>query len=171
MNVLVTGARNVGKTTVVRAVVRRVRDRDYDPVGFYTEGGPETLTLVSARTGARTVFATQSPEFDSDLTVGRYTVDPAAIDRGLTAAAGDGDVLVVDEIGTLERRGEGFYPVLAGLEPDRYAGVLLSVRDGLVPFVADAFPPESSVERFEVTESNRDALPDELVELLLEDTP
>lgn len=168
MIVLVTGERNAGKTTVVQNVVTRVRNRGLEPVGFYTGGGPETLELVSVRTGERTVFATQSGSLEGGLTVGRYTVDPAAVEWGLTVAARDGDVLVVDEIGTLERNGAGFYPILEGLDPTAYTGVLCAVRDGVVPFVVDAFPSDSTVETLEVTESNRSELPTEIVELLLE---
>ncbi|MFT4891874.1 MAG: nucleoside-triphosphatase THEP1 [Halobacteriales archaeon] len=167
MNVLLTGERNVGKTTVVERVVARLHERNLDPVGFYTAGGPDTLELVDARTGERTVFASRSAEFEDGVSVGRYVVDPAAIDRGLALAARDGDVLVADEIGRLERRGEGFAPILSALQPNRYRGVLLSVRQGVVPDVADAFAADASVERIEVTESNRDDLPDRIVELLL----
>ncbi|HKL30405.1 MAG TPA: nucleoside-triphosphatase [Natrialbaceae archaeon] len=167
MNVLLTGERNVGKTTAVERVVAQLRDRGLDPVGFYTAGGPETLELVDVRTGERTVFASQSAEFDDSISVGRYAVDPAAIDRGLALATQEGDVLVVDEIGRLERRGEGFAPLLDDLDPTRYRGILLSVRKGVVPCVADHFPADADVERIEVTESNRDALPARIVELLV----
>lgn len=167
MNVLLTGERNVGKTTVVERVVARLRERNVDPVGFYTAGGPETLELVDVRTGERTVFASRSGGFAGDVSVGRYAVDPQAIDRGLALAAAGGDVLVVDEVGRLERRGEGFAPILASLRPDRYRGVLLSIRKGVVPFVADAFPAAAPAERVEVTESNRDGLPERIVELLI----
>jgi len=170
MNVLLTGDRNVGKTTAVERVIAALHDRGLDPVGFYTAGGPETLELVDARTGERTVFASQSAEFDGEVSVGRYGVDPAAIDRGLTLAAGEGDVLVIDEIGTLERHGEGFAPLLDDLDPTRYRGILLSVRKGVVPYVIDHFPADAALERVEITEGNRDALPGRIVELLVGDS-
>lgn len=167
MIVLLTGERNVGKTTVVERIVAELHERDLDPVGFYTAGGPETLELVDAGTGERTVFASQSDAFEDAVSVGRYAVDPAAIDRGLALASREGDVLVVDELGILERRGEGFAPLLDGLDPARYRGILLSVRTGVVPFVADSFPPDAALERIEVTEANRDALPSRIVASLV----
>lgn len=169
VTVLLTGERNVGKTTVVRRVVERLRARDLDPAGFYTVGGPETLELVDARTGERTVFASQSTDFDGGVSVGRYAVDPAAIERGLALATREGDALVIDEIGKLERRGGGFAPLLDDLDPTRYRGILLSVRTGVVPFVADHLPADAEIERVEVTESNRDALPGRIVALLVGD--
>jgi nucleoside-triphosphatase THEP1 len=172
--VVLTGDRNVGKTTLVRRVVAALVDRGLDPVGFYTVGESGTLELVDAGTGDRTVFATladdseASVDVEDAVSVGRYAVDPAAIERGLRLADRDGDVLVVDEIGNLERRGDGFAPVLADLRPDRYRGVLLSVRNGVVPFVVDALPTDAAIERIEVTRSNRDDLPGLIVELLVE---
>ncbi|QSG09663.1 nucleoside-triphosphatase [Halapricum desulfuricans] len=166
MHVLLTGDRNAGKTTVVEATVSRLRQRGVTPVGFYTAGGPERLELVAAGTDERIPFATQADDADG-IEVGRYTIDPAAIKRGLNLARQDGDVLVADEIGRLEQRGGGFAPLLDDLRPDRFRGVLVSVRTGLTGFVADAFPDEQSPEIIEVTPSNRSALPDRVVAQLL----
>ncbi|MEF8757676.1 MAG: nucleoside-triphosphatase [Halobacteriales archaeon] len=167
MNAIVTGGRDAGKTTTVRRVAGLLEERGLDPVGFYTAGGPETLELVSVRTGDRTVFASRSAELDGPR-VGRYAVDRGAIERGLAWADEPGDVLLADEIGKLERRGEGFAPLLETLRPDRYRGVLLSVRQGLAPFAAEAFPPDARPERFEVTPSNREDLPARIADLLVE---
>ncbi|MFW5903636.1 MAG: hypothetical protein ACOCS7_02745, partial [Halolamina sp.] len=69
----------------------------------------------------------------------------------------------------LERRGEGFAPLLDDLDLTRYRGVLLSIRKGVVPFVADHFPRGADLERLEVTGANRDALPTRIVALLVGD--
>jgi nucleoside-triphosphatase THEP1 len=169
VNVILTGKRNVGKTTVVERVVRRLEDRDLDPVGFYTAGGPETLELVGVQSGDRTHFASQSEEFEDSISVGRYAVDPEAIKRGRALARQEGDVLVVDEIGKLERRGEGFAPFLRELDTAQYDGVLLSVRQGVVPYVREQFSPVPQIERIVVTESNRDDLPARIASLLTQD--
>lgn len=166
MHVILTGDRNAGKTTAVEATVSRLRQRSVTPVGFYTAGGPEQLELVAVETGDRILFATQADDVEG-IKVGRYTIDPAAIERGLELADRDGDVLVADEIGRLEQRGGGFAPLLEDLRADRYRGVLLSVRKGLTEFVADAFPDDQRVEVIEVTPSNRTMLPDRLVDRLL----
>lgn len=170
MHVILTGDRNAGKTTVVETTVSLLRQRGVTPVGFYTAGGPDQLELVAAETGERVHFATQADDVGG-IEVGRYTIDPAAIERGLALADRDGDVLVADEIGRLERRGGGFAPLFEDLRADRYRGVLLSVRNGLTEFVADAFPDEQHVEVIEVKPSNRSKLPDRVVERLLGTTP
>lgn len=120
-------------------------------------------------TGERTVFASQSADFDGEVSVGRYAVDPAAIERGLALATREGDALVIDEIGKLERRGEGFAPLLESLDPARYRGILLSVRKGVVPFVADHFPADADLERVSVTESSRNALVERIATALIGD--
>ncbi|MEF8814377.1 MAG: nucleoside-triphosphatase [Halovenus sp.] len=166
MHVLLTGDRNAGKTTVVETVVSRLQARGLDVAGFYTVGG-ETLELVAARTGERTVFASESETFDEGPTVGRYGIDPGAVERGIALARQDGDVLVLDEIGRLEQRGEGFAPILSELQADRYRGVLVSVRQGVEEFVAKAFSDGSQPVHLEVTESNRDDLPEVVLDRLL----
>lgn len=158
MHVLVTGNRNAGKTTLVRTVVSALHDRGLTTAGFYETGGPETLDLVASETGERRVFASQSGAFDGPE-VGRYTVDPATVEWGLQLAKRPADLLVVDEIGRLEARGEGFTPLLSNHRPSRYQGVLFSVRREVADFVADAFPSEAAVERVEVTPENRQSLP------------
>ena len=167
MYVVLTGDRNVGKTTVVERVVRRLDDRNLDPIGFYTGGGPDTLELVNVQTGDRTVFASQSRAFEGGPTVGRYDVNPGAIETGVSLARGRGDVLVLDEIGTLERRGEGFAPILSDLHDDVHRNAVLSVRRGVDQYVCDALPADARVRRLEVTVANRDTLPDEIVDLLV----
>ncbi|MDZ7849582.1 MAG: nucleoside-triphosphatase [Halodesulfurarchaeum sp.] len=167
MNFVVTGDRNVGKTTLVKRVVSGLRERGLRPVGFYTDGGPDTLELVPIGPGEPLVFGSQSREFPGGVTIGRYSVNPGAIETGLAASRAEGDVLVIDEIGKLERRGEGFAPLLSDLDPTAYRGTLFSVRNGVVPFVAGAFPDDAPLERLEVTESNREELPDRILDLLV----
>lgn len=169
MNIVVTGERNVGKTTLVKQVVSGLRDRGLQPVGFYTDGGPETLELVALGSGDRVTFASQTQEFPGEVTIGRYSINSDAIETGLAASRADGDVLVVDEIGRLERRGAGFAPLLEDLDPTAYRGSLLSVRNGVVPFVAGQFPEDTRLKRLEVTRSNRDELPGQVLDLLLGD--
>lgn len=168
MIVIVTGERNVGKTTVVERVVSRLEARDHWVVGFYTVDTPAGLDLVDARTGDRVPFATRSGGSADDLEVGRFHVDRTAIERGLTLADRPGDFLVVDEIGSLERRKEGFYPLLESLQPERYRGILLAVREGVSGFVADHVPENSSIVTFQVTEKNRETLPSTVVASLLD---
>jgi len=163
MAVVITGDRNVGKTTVVRRLVSRLEDCNVSIAGFYTAGGPETLELVSAGTDERIRFATQSDDISDGPRVGRYTVDPAAIDRGLSWIDRPGDVLVVDEIGTLEARGDGFATGLAGIHPDRFLGVVVSVRQGYETVVTEKLPDREPIEHLEVTATSRDALPGKII--------
>jgi nucleoside-triphosphatase THEP1 len=167
--VLITGERNVGKTTVVRRLVAGLADRDLSLSGFYTAGGPETLELVAVGTGERIRFADQGDTIVTGQTVGRYTVDPAAIDRGMSWLQRPGEVLLLDEIGRLEARGDGFAAGLAAIQPAQYLGVVVAVRQGYETVVTEAFSEEVPIERFEVTESNRDALPTRIIEQLAVD--
>ena len=164
---LLTGDRNVGKTTLVKRVLARVREQGVSATGFYTDGGPETRDLVPVGPGQPVPFASESRTFPGNVSVGRYSINPAAIDAGLAACRSEGAVLVVDEIGRLEQRGGGFAELLASIDPNRYRGVLLSVRKGLTDFVDGQLPATASTRRIEITERNRDALVDRVTECVL----
>lgn len=168
-HIILTGEKNVGKTTVVKRVVTALRERGLRPAGFYTDGGPETLYLVPVGPGNRIEFGSRSHDYPGDVSVGRYAINPAAIEVGLTASRADGDVVIVDEIGRMERRGDGFAPLLAELDPASDRGILLSVRKSVVPFVERSFPQPGTVRRLEVTESNREQLPTTILDLLIDE--
>ena len=163
---IITGERKVGKTTVVERTVTRLRQRGVEVVGVYTVNADDGLDLVDARTGTRRHFATRSPS-QGAIQVGRYYIDPDAFDLALESARTPGDVLVVDEIGTLERQGDGFYPILEDLDPDCYRGVLFSVRRGVADFVAETLPPGTDSTTVEVTKRTRDGLPEAIAEQLV----
>lgn len=167
MIVIITGERNVGKTTVVKRTVTELTARGRSVSGFYEASIPDGLALVDVSTGEDVPFATLSEPAGESIRVGRFYVDPAAIQRGIDLASRDADVLVVDEIGTLERDERGFYPIIQEYDPDQHRGALFSVRQGVADFVAERLPTDH-VTRIEVTESNRDALPTQLVPELLD---
>lgn len=167
MNCVITGEKNVGKTTVVKRVVTKLRDRGLNPVGFYTEGGPDLLELVLVKSKDRVPFGSRRRDFPGDISVGRFSINPAAIRTGLKAIEESGDFLVIDEIGKMEREGEGFAPLLEELDPTTYRGTLLSVRKGVESYVEHSFPREATVSQFEITETNRDNMPDKLIELFV----
>jgi nucleoside-triphosphatase THEP1 len=191
MHVLVTGPRDVGKTTFVRRVVDRLERQGLDPVGFYTvtadadrgqtadgnrkrtaaasrDPSPASVDreLVAVSTGERVPFAAQGPVFDEFLRVGRFYVDRDAVERGLAFADRDGDVLVADELGTLERRGEGFAPLLDRVAAGRYDRSLLAVRADCAAQFRDRVPERSTVTLIRLTPGNRDDRVSEAVSLL-----
>jgi len=134
----VVGARGVGKTTHILALLAPLREQGLliggvvQPVRY--EGDRRTgYDLVDVATGDRRAFARhRPPRFDGDLC---FRFDPTgwawAAER-IRAPRREADVVVVDEMGRLEARGEGHVPSL--LEPlphERARRWILAVREDL----------------------------------------
>src|SRR5262249_37755362 len=100
---LLTGVPGVGKTTVIRTVAGRLRDRRLG--GFYTE----EIRARGQRRGFRAVtFDGQARdmariEFREPPRVGKYGLDVGAVDAVAASALTPGaDLYLVDEIGKME---------------------------------------------------------------------
>jgi nucleoside-triphosphatase THEP1 len=74
--------------------------------------------------------------------VGRFVFSKAGFDKAIQIirnAKNTEGWLVIDEIGPLELKGEGFYEVLTDVLTMRREKILLVVREGLIPEVKKVF--------------------------------
>lgn len=165
VNWLLTGVPGIGKTTVVETVLSRLPE--LRTAGFITreirrQEGRMGFDIIDT-TGRRRILA----HVDMAVTqrVGRYGVDIPGFERFLeTIRFGDKtiDLIVIDEIGKMEC----LSPLFRRLVPHLLAGpipVLASAArygGGLIAEVKR----RSDVILFEVHRSNRNGLPEELVE-------
>ena len=165
---LIAGAPGVGKTTVARAVVERLRTAGAATGGFVTDellaagrrvgfevrvlGGP---TATIARAG-----------MPAAVQVGRYGVDVGAFEEVALQAVREtldsGAVLVLDELGSMELASDRFVRLLAAVFESPSA-VLATVHLREHP-VTDAIKSRPDVELVTVTAENRDALPEAVSE-------
>lgn len=162
---LISGQREVGKTTLCRRVVARAK------AAGYTCGG--LLTIASDESEERHVIDVRSGEARS-LTVasggvrqGRFRFDPTVIAWGtqLLAQAVPCHLLVVDEIGPLEiERGEGWANAVDVLRGGQFNLALAVVRPELVERVQQILSDPAAV--VTVTPENRGALFDVLLDRL-----
>ena len=148
---IVTAGRGEGKTSFVRAYATRMAEHGRSvggiacPAVFHCDQriGYDLADLRCAR---QRPLARVVGEPGSGPVVGRYRFDEAAIAEGnatIMSAVSDGvDVVVVDEIGPLEFRGQGWAPALErALQTARGTDQMLVVtRPSLVDQLPTRFP-------------------------------
>jgi len=166
-NLLLMGRPGIGKTTIIRRVAEALGDR---AGGFYTEEVREH----GRRVGFRIVTLTGEVAWlarvglRSPYRVGRYGVDVVGLEKvgvaSLRQALETKDVIIVDEIGRMELYAPAFrHVVSAALDsPKPLVGTIMAKRH---PW-ADTVKARDDVELWEVTEHNRDGLPDRILEWL-----
>jgi nucleoside-triphosphatase len=165
MRLLLTGNPGVGKTTLIRAIIARLKG--IRCVGFYTEetrrGGQRTgfrIVTLDGQEGCLASLGTQAP------TVGKYSVHVEEFERLvlplLNPVAQRADLYVIDEIGKMEILSPSFQTQVIELlaQPINLLASITKRGNGFV----DQIKQRSDVEIIEVTRKNRDDLPEELAQ-------
>jgi nucleoside-triphosphatase len=155
--ILLMGRPRVGKTTIIKEVVKRLAGR---AGGFYTEeirerGRRQGFRIVTLD-GQEGILAHVNVR--SRYRVSKYGVDVVSLERiGVTAiqqAIVASDCVVIDEIGKMELFSLAFKEaVLAAVESDKLVLGTIMLRSH--PW-ADAIKSHPQVNLIEITEANRD---------------
>ncbi len=168
MVIIVTGSIGVGKTTICRKLTEIMRNRGYTCGGILTyKAADKRLIVEDVQTGEGENLASIDNIYNGPRTR-KYFFNPRgidfgiqAVDKGISAA-----ILVVDEIGHLELRGEGFAKILELIKADKVKDCILVIRRELLPAFLPQMPTTPLV--FDTTINNRDQLPQEIGSVLLE---
>ncbi len=170
-NILITGRPRVGKSTIIRHVVERLRGLGYTEIGgFYT--------LEVSREGKRIGFAIHTLDervgrlaevgLESHFRLGKYGIDMEQFESLALSALEDaiaaGMMVVIDEIGYMELRSRRFRElVLKAL--DSKPPVLSTIMRSHFDF-PDAIKARDDVMLITVRVDNRDRLVEEIVEII-----
>ena len=136
-----TGPKHSGKTTAAEGLAGSARAAGFSVAGLtapsvHQAGGLIGFDVVDLRTGARAPLARH--EATGRLRVGDYgflAEGLAAGERALGAAALWADLVIVDEFGPLELRGEGWRACTDSLVAGAKGLIVLVVREELVDAV------------------------------------
>lgn len=171
-NVLVTGPPRSGKTTVIRRTVERLERDGFQAGGIVAperrEGGTRVgFDIVDLMSGRSEALA--RVERVTGPSVGKYRVNVPGLDSvcetAFTRAFPDADFVVVDEIAPMEVFSDEFLrgvdraldstkPLIAAIHARSKAGFIGTVRS------------RTDVDRYEVTDSTRDHLPEDLAAIV-----
>ena len=176
VNVLLTGDRQVGKTTICRRVAELAQGLSYAPAGVVTpvihnqDGFPLARHALMVSDGQQRLLARANDNLGGPRT-GRYSFDADVLSwvlgRLREAMAQGCDLLIVDEIGPLElEQGSGLAPLLSDLSAERLPALLLVVRPQLIDQL-QARLSDVPFRTFAVTPANRQALPQVIIDELL----
>jgi nucleoside-triphosphatase len=171
LRLLLTGPPGVGKTTLVKRVVVKVRDA-ITCSGFITE---EVRSEAGDRIGFDivTLEGRRAPLARKGLREGPRVGDYRVVVRSLECVAVPAmtepwaQLLVVDEIGLMELRSDHFKEALLGLLEDERP-LLGTIRYQRQPF-CDMVKSRPGVELIDVTYENRDGLVEMLAVRLIDE--
>ena len=164
---IVTGIIGIGKTTVCRKLTELVRGHGHSCGGVLTNtASGETIIIEDIQTGEKETLACTKRLYPGPHTP-RYSFSPKGIDFGIRAIdkGAATELLVVDELGHLELRGEGFVRAIELIKADKVKNCILVIRNGLLAAFLTRLPTKPLV--FEVTQSSRNQLPHDISSTLL----
>jgi len=166
MVIIVTGAIGIGKTTVCEKVVKIARSQGYSCGGISTcKIQNEDIIIEDVQTGETKALASISNIYQGPRTA-KYFFNPEGFDFGIQAIdrGTASDILLVDELGHLELRGEGFAKVIEQIVGGKVKTCILVIRKELL----SAFLPQlgATISVFETTINNRNQLPEEIGRML-----
>jgi len=166
---LITGERQVGKSTVLGAVIPRLREAHVCVTGLLTERtGPHDLAVTELHTGDRYPLTEPFRDLPGSPTR-QFTMSEDALARSRQALVTSfpTQLFVLDELGPLElNHRRGWVVALDLLARARYDLAVVVVRPELLGAAITALPDVCFCV-LQVTLDNRAALPERLVEAWL----
>ncbi len=168
--VLLTGERQIGKSTLCYKLVDCLRDNGYQVTGLLTRRtGSHDLEVTEIHTAE--IYPLTLP-FDSqvDRLLGNFIFSPEAIDRSNSAldTSFPTHVFILDELGPLElKHHKGWVKVIQMLAKQDYDIAFIVVRPELLGQAIGAFPA-TVYTVVDVREDNRDALVDILCRIVMQ---
>jgi len=167
MVIVITGAIGIGKTTVCRKLIEIIRNHGYTCGGILTyKTADEGIIVEDIQTSEGEILASINNVYNGPRTQ-KYFFNPEGIDFGIRAInKGESSaILLIDEIGQLELRGEGFVKVTELIKASKVTDCILVIRNELLPAFLPQLPTTPLV--FETTINNRNQLPQEISSVLL----
>ncbi|MFC1872735.1 nucleoside-triphosphatase [Chloroflexota bacterium] len=169
MLIIITGKIGSGKTTVCQKVADQLQSSGRTVGGVLTiKNSPSEISVQNIVTGQTHPLANETKDYNGPGTP-RYSFSAIGIAFGnetISNAAHDAaNVVIIDELGQLELKGEGFAPTLCLITGGNIECCIAVIRDELLPTYLPLLPSNPRV--FVVNNQNRNTLAAEICALLL----
>jgi nucleoside-triphosphatase len=145
---LVVGSKNSGKTTYLEHLLRKGKQKNLRTGGFLSRGNftgtqKKKYFLQDIRSGTQYLLASTTPHPSRTISYGEYYFDQKIFELGnqLLEAQMDGDLIILDEFGPLELRGQGFRRAFDILLQHYTGIILIAVRASLLPEILKLLKP------------------------------
>ncbi|MCK5147327.1 hypothetical protein KAR48_11260 [bacterium] len=162
---VITGAIEVGKTTVLRRVLSHPGLQDLRFNGILTDTSPKGDKWISSlENGNRRLLARRHQQ--GDITLGRYGIRLAALDFA-NKCIQEADIdafLIIDELGRLELNSSGFSAAFKAIHKYRNRHALIVVQQKFIDQYKNMLGPVSRI--FTVTMKNRNLIDRQIVDHL-----
>jgi len=168
MHTLIVGARGVGKSTLIRRVLKEL---DRPVFGFETRKEDQLADDVHG--SPVYIYEAGKPRLQAEENLVGYClnqhpeINKAAFDRfapKLLAQTANGGIIVMDELGFMESASEAFCAAVISLL-DGQVPVIAAVKDKDTPFLG-AVRAHHNCQCFYISRENRDALCSEVLDFL-----
>jgi nucleoside-triphosphatase THEP1 len=166
MNIIITGDIGIGKTTVCKKVIEIAGSQGYICGGVITyKTRDDDIIIQDVRNGETKTLASTRGIYSGPRTA-KYYFNPEGIDFGIQSIDGGitADINIIDELGQLELRGQGFAGVVEQVATGKFKNCILVIRKGLLT----SFLPRLGVATtiFETTSDNRNQIPERIGAIL-----
>ena len=166
-----TGEIGAGKTTVCEKIIEGARKMGIKCTGILTRkfkiNGNVILEVEELSTREKKVLAQKKHvgKIPKGVHICPYVFDNATVEFAKAALLKHGELLIIDEVGPLELRGEAFGDAWKAFEDQANRNALLVARNE----VKEDFEKllKRSHETYDVTNENRDDLPRIMLSVLL----
>jgi nucleoside-triphosphatase THEP1 len=150
---IVSGPRGKGKTTFLREVADLLRKKNLSVSGIIAEAltdGRESggYDIVNLETGERLAFLRNEDKYGNDR-IGRFYICPEGLEGGKSVftalLSAETDIVVIDEVGRLELRGQGWHDPVTDLLGKTGHNIIMTVRREFVEKIRDKWNLENVI--------------------------
>ncbi len=164
MKILISGISGVGKTTLCERIVEIAEENGRKCGGVLCPGAGEGSTAIDLSTGEKEEMATTDSKAEG-IPVGNYIITKKGISlsrKAIHCSIENGsDLVFIDEIGPLERKGDGLSP-----EAERAIAtekdVIIVIRKKMLEEFTSKFPGVE-FRKFIINQENRDQLAEKIM--------